>query len=199
MRKQFNIPNTSVTKDGEMYMIKKRQSSSNIFARKSMVKSLMDLMEKKPFSAITITEITAKANVSRMTYYRNYSSKEDIFRGYLDDILYDYYEEALSIPESGDFYDRENMLHCFNFIERNIGFVNSLFNGGLGNILLEGFGEYLTHKWYKGNDKVRYYELESFAGALYNVFIAWARGGRKETPEQMADIMHNIYKKENLI
>lgn len=175
-------------------MLEKRTSASNLFARKCMVTALMQLMKEKPFSAITITEITARAGVSRMTYYRNYSSKEEIFRGYLNDILYEYYSEAEG--SSGNYYDYDNLLHCFNFIRSHIDFVNSLFESGLGNMLLEGFGKYMTSKWYSGDDRVQYYELESFAGALYNVFIAWAQSGKKETPGQLALIMHNIYNKK---
>ena len=174
-------------------MLEKRTSASNLFARKCMVTALMQIMKEKPFSSITITEITQRAGVSRMTYYRNYSSKEEIFKGYLDDILCEYYSESPDNKTRGAFYDFENLLHCFNFIESHMDFVNSLFLGGLGNMLLEGFGRYMTSKWYTGDDIEQYYELESFAGALYNVFIAWAQRGKRENPEQMAAIMHNIY------
>ena len=44
----------------------------------SMCTALILLMETKPYEKITITEITKKAGVSRMAYYRNYESKDDI-------------------------------------------------------------------------------------------------------------------------
>ena len=46
--------------------------------------ALMLLMEQKDFDDITITEIAKKAGVSRMTYYRTYSSKEDILIQYFN-------------------------------------------------------------------------------------------------------------------
>ena len=55
-----------------------------------MVSALMQLLEDKPLSAISVTELTEKAGVSRMTYYRNYQSKEEIFQDYLDDIVDSY-------------------------------------------------------------------------------------------------------------
>ena len=47
--------------------------------------ALIELMKQKPYDRITITDITKKAGVSRMAYYRNYQEKDDIliehFRG----------------------------------------------------------------------------------------------------------------------
>lgn len=42
-------------------------------------------MEKKPFHAVTITDIAQRAGVSRLTFYRNFKSKEAILRQYYDD------------------------------------------------------------------------------------------------------------------
>ena len=50
--------------------------------------ALIELMRHKPYGEITITDITKKAGVSRMAYYRNYQDK--------DDILISHYKEELS-------------------------------------------------------------------------------------------------------
>ena len=50
--------------------------------------ALVELMDKKPYDQITITDITKKAGVSRMAYYRNYKDK--------DDILIEHYRSVLS-------------------------------------------------------------------------------------------------------
>jgi len=44
----------------------------------------MIIMKRKDFNEISITEITQKAGVSRMAFYRNYKSKEDIIINYID-------------------------------------------------------------------------------------------------------------------
>lgn len=43
-----------------------------------MFKALVLLLEQKPYDKISITEIAKRAGVSRMSYYRNYSSKDEI-------------------------------------------------------------------------------------------------------------------------
>lgn len=55
--------------------------------------ALVQLMETKPYEDITITDITKKAGVSRMAYYRNYREK--------DDILIDHLKKTLKNAESG--------------------------------------------------------------------------------------------------
>ncbi len=59
-------------------MAKMDNNTTNRLVRKCIFTSLMQLMEKKDFQQITVTEITGRAGVSRMAYYRNYTSKEDI-------------------------------------------------------------------------------------------------------------------------
>ena len=48
--------------------------NSNFFSRDCMVQALIQLLKTKSLSNITITELTERAGVSRMTYYRNYHS-----------------------------------------------------------------------------------------------------------------------------
>ena len=49
-----------------------------------IVQSLVYLMRKKSFHEIKITEICKKAGVSRLSYYRNFESKEDIVLYYFN-------------------------------------------------------------------------------------------------------------------
>ena len=55
--------------------------------RECIESALIKLMEKKDFAHISITEIITKAGVSRVSYYRNYSSKEDILSKYMQSIV----------------------------------------------------------------------------------------------------------------
>jgi len=53
-----------------------------------MTDALLLLMESKPYDTISVTDITKKAGVSRMAFYRNYEIK--------DDIIDEYFKERLS-------------------------------------------------------------------------------------------------------
>ncbi|MBQ2757073.1 MAG: TetR/AcrR family transcriptional regulator, partial [Clostridia bacterium] len=43
-------------------------------------------MKIRDYDSITITDISKKAGVSRMAYYRNYNSKDDILNKYIEEV-----------------------------------------------------------------------------------------------------------------
>lgn len=55
-----------------------KENSTHSIVVDCIYEALIKLMEKKPYKEITITDITKKAGVSRMAYYRNYQDKDDI-------------------------------------------------------------------------------------------------------------------------
>ena len=56
----------------------KKESPEQQFLKECIADALLLLMKNKPWNSITIIEITNLANVSRVTYYRNFKNKEDI-------------------------------------------------------------------------------------------------------------------------
>jgi len=53
------------------------------FAADCIYEALLQLMRDRPYRQITISDITRRAGVSRMAYYRNYAEKDDILLGHL--------------------------------------------------------------------------------------------------------------------
>ncbi|MDE5631168.1 MAG: TetR/AcrR family transcriptional regulator, partial [Bacilli bacterium] len=51
-----------------------------------IISALFTLMKKKKYEDISITEITNKAGVSRVSFYRNFNSTEDIIKKWIEDI-----------------------------------------------------------------------------------------------------------------
>ena len=60
-----------------------RENSAHRLAIDCIYEALIQLMEKKDYKDITITDITRKAGVSRMAYYRNYADKDEILLRHL--------------------------------------------------------------------------------------------------------------------
>jgi AcrR family transcriptional regulator len=109
-------------------------NSQNQLIRESIFTALMILMERKSFNKITITEIVNKAGVSRMSYYRNYCSKEDIINQYFDEVLEEYME-VISNYEKYDRYHRKYwFITCFKNNER---LIKNLIQSELEFLVLE--------------------------------------------------------------
>ena len=175
-------------------MKKGHPSASNRLARECMVTALMKLLEDRPLSNITISELTAKAGVSRMTFYRNYNSKEDVFARHLQDILEEYRAESVDIHINGQCYSFPHMMHCFQYFNVHRKFLNCLFQSGLSGLFLTALEDYVLSRWQTDpNDPAEYYALRAFSGALFSVYIAWSNRGAKETPEEMAQMLNRYW------
>ena len=169
-------------------------NAANQLARECMVTAFMQLLENKKMSEVTITELTAKAGVSRMTFYRNYTTKEDIFIQHIQDIFALYRQEFQEQELNTDFYDMANTLHCFHYFSVHRAFLNSLFSSGMGHVFLQELTGYILSVWYQeNNSSARYYTLQAFAGSLYNLYIFQAASPVFFSETEAATIIHDIY------
>jgi len=55
-----------------------KRLEANRLVKLRIARALTKLMEKKNFSDITVTEIVQTAGVARASYYRNFTSKEEV-------------------------------------------------------------------------------------------------------------------------
>lgn len=129
--------------------------NSNFFSRDCMVQALIQLLKTKSLSNITITELTERAGVSRMTYYRNYHSLDEIFSSYLKDLVESYRQDVATWPDKGNYNDSRNMLHCYEYFNHYKEFIACLVQTGLGHLLLQALDSYILDTYYtedKGQD-----------------------------------------------
>jgi len=167
-------------------------TSNNQFSKECIAAALIELMKTKEYSSITITEIAKKSGMSRMTYYRNYTSKDDILIQYLDSV-----GEKITeiVTQSNNPYDTETYLTIlFNSlgIESDIGYA--VFKAHLGDLLLDTINKNMMIAFPPSlvNDPDKVYKRYYFGGACYNVFIEWIKNGKKESPEHMAKLLCNF-------
>ena len=76
-----------------MYQLKERKNKNNLFVRSCITEALIELLKKKNFEDISITDIINKAGVSRMGFYRNFATKENVVESYIFDIFVETIEE----------------------------------------------------------------------------------------------------------
>lgn len=60
-----------------------KREELNKIVKDSIAQSIFQLMKRKRFSDITITEIVKKAGVARASFYRNFAYKEDAVSYYI--------------------------------------------------------------------------------------------------------------------
>lgn len=65
----------------------------NTYEKKQITNALLDLLKVKELKNIFISEITSVAQVSRISFYRNYNGKEDIISEYIRQLFYQWMDE----------------------------------------------------------------------------------------------------------
>ncbi len=166
--------------------MKKRVNSANLIVKESIETALIELMEKKSFADITITEIVTKAGVSRVSYYRNYYLKEDVLFSAMDKIAGDWKEQADN--SEGDI--GEKIIRLFE-MERPL--LTLIYKNHLEHLMYNLIRKYcgLSEKI---ESNVSAYLLSLFAGAFFGWCDEWVKRGMQETPEQIVDMLKKFEK-----
>lgn len=169
------------------------KSQSNLIARECIVTALLQLTHEKPLSAITVSELAGKAGVSRVTFYRNYASKEEVLTAELEDLFAAYLEDDRRNERQGIYYDRRHMTHCFTYLYQYRSFMDGLMRCGFGDLFLRRLTNFVWEKWGGSSSAcTERYRLVAFSGLLYNIYTEWVQRNCEETPEQLADIIEHI-------
>lgn len=156
----------------------KESRPTNQIVRESLTEALFQLMERKAFEDISITELTRRAGVGRVSFYRNFDSKEDILVAYLDN----------RAKEWGAAFEQEekpdvvlSLFRHFAGLERPI---KLLYRAGLSHLLLRNIQDCCGPKPMQPN-KLAYWNAW-LAGGLFGWVDEWVKRGMQESPEEMA-------------
>ena len=175
-----------------MYQQIERKNKSNIFVRECITQSLFKLLESKKFEEISITDIITKAGVSRMGFYRNFSSKEEVIESYILEIFVKTVGE-IQRKRSLTFKVTNIMVTTLEVFKEYADTIKLFLDQGLEWLLLKCY--YKAFDFLSPNKKpsrIREYSNQMFIGELFNFEMSWLRSGMKETPQQMARIYYYI-------
>lgn len=135
---------------------------------------------------ITITGITRLAGVSRMAYYRNFSSRLGIIEYYLKEIVWKDIENSLS--EGVSWGSVEYYTQFYRIMKEHKDNMLLLDSNGYSGMILNIFNE--TNELLAGDmpvNSIERFSLYFSAGAAFNSAMVWLRDGCMESPEEMAE------------
>ncbi len=157
--------------------------------KREIISALMKMMAEKPYMDITVTDLINKAGVARASFYRNFSSINDVLDALVDRLSDGVIENVLSGLSCADETKWRDFLinHFKRFLNRKsemaeIRFENLpvLFNRL--NSMIEKKNSSLNHKTIK--DK---YSAVAKTGLINSITWKWMESGAQESPEKMAD------------
>lgn len=157
-------------------------SEKNTFVKNRITETFIKLLEQKRFDEISICEITDCAQVSRNSFYRNYSKKEDILVCYIEQLL----REWGKVFET-DITPTEQWCSLFGHLNEHRDFYTLLSNRGLisllRNALIKTCGPRPEHS------NVEAYAAAFVANALYGWIEEWVKRGMTESAEEMTVLL----------
>ena len=172
----------------------RRKNETNKMAKEYIVTALISLMKKEDYATITITEIAEKAGVSRMAYYRNYTSKDDILNTYIDEVGNSIRTKIMNDVGFNKIYN------YFYAIFEQLGLHGdmgvAICNAHLGEMIRDHIknGMRKTFAAAAGDDEEVNYYVAFLAGAIYSLYVEWLHNGQKTDVAKLADICCRITK-----
>ena len=169
-----------------------------VYKTKNLIfEALFKKMQIKPYHEITIVEITKKADVARLSFYRHFKTKEDIVLYKFREIVgimvrqlntntYNSSKEILGMILGV----MDNYMTIFNVIIKNnlYGLIVQSFSSDIGLITkkLIGIGDSNVHL------------LKFYEGALVNLIVEWIRNEKIISKEEYLDMLDNLFQNQKL-
>lgn len=157
-------------------------------SKKYIAEALIFLMKKKDFNLITNKDITDKAGLSHITYYRKFKSKDEIIKYYLDDITNKFIKEKEVNYNPSHFKDYLITLFSHLKEKEEIGIL--LYKANLIHYIKDEFDKIFQNKAKTTKEK---YNYSFVAGGLYNIYYFWLIDGCKEKPEELANMFIDFF------
>lgn len=160
----------------------------NTMTRECIFTALLLLMEQMPYEDITITDITKKAGVSRMSYYRLYDSKDDILEQRFGEI----YKEGLEQMCRKQVMDKYQFVtELFRTAEKNHVLIEALLHARLHDLVQKNLIQYCTYLAehifrLDMKDQRTDYWIYMVSGKFSMLIARWIEKGMPESPEEMA-------------
>lgn len=175
------------------------QESRNYFAKECLQTALIDLLKDKEFHQISIIELSRRAGVSRMAFYRNYNS--------MIDIVSDCFEKThFGIPAgkiNGKNQYLPDIIRCtFLFFRANKILMTRLVESGNTDIIMRSMEKQFSTTFYSLLSFYGFeskYEISALVGIFYKILIDWVQSGMQEPVETMVIIVYRIMTKFDVV
>ncbi len=158
----------------------------NKYVIKHITDSLLNLLEKKEIEDITISELCDNAGIGRVSFYRNFNSKEDILRAHVNE-LFDGWKSS---------WEKDNKLPLssgigmvFGHFEQHRAFYRLLNERHMVYLLKDVILDMMELK--PDLPKGEAYAKAFAAYSLYGWIEVWFRRGMQESAEEMKQLFQS--------
>lgn len=160
--------------------------------------ALLELMLTKSYMDITVTDVVNKANVARVSFYRNFNSISDVLDYFIDDINKGFIDDILPVLLTND--ERKWREFLFLYLYKLVSTHKKISSMNLANIsiIISKFDnkiQVLEKKMLDYKTINEKYKIAGKFGLINSIAKKWLNNGQKETPEELINCIMSIISK----
>ncbi len=142
----------------------------------SLSEALIQLMEKKPFREINVSELCQRAGVGRVSFYRNYKDMPDILSKTLSKCTDEWWREF--IKYSPEEFTERFWIELLEQYRKNKKLIGLIYKNNLFYIIKDHIFACCGPKPENGNKEALLRAM--LAGMIYGIIDEWIRQGMPE-------------------
>lgn len=154
-------------------------------------KVFIELLQTKELDEISVSNICKRAGLNRTTFYANYTDiygLADAIRNKLEDAVSNLYKDEITQG-----FNSNDYLKLFRHIKDNQIFYQTYFKLGYdNNYKIFRYDTALAREHFQ-NMFIEYH-IEFFKAGITRIIKLWLKGGCKESPEDMFEILKSEYR-----
>lgn len=159
----------NVSKEQRLRGLRAHSEELNRIVRESLSEALLQLMVRKPYPSISVTELCSRAGVSRMAFYCNFATKDEILKNIVVSLqkeLTDRIGSPFRKPVTKQWY-----VGMFGLVQEHADVLKLIFGAGFMNKYLQYVnGIVLRHKDMQEGE---IYLRLLWCGAIVNIMQYW--------------------------
>ncbi|NOU94334.1 TetR family transcriptional regulator [Paenibacillus sp. LMG 31456] len=162
--------------------------------------ALFQIMEKKEYSHISITEIADRAGLARQTFYRNFQGKDEILLNYLEELMKGLWQDL----EETSVINEEILVALFRNWRSNIpsSLIHNIVTKDrkirqlIHKSISDSFDELFVHikkdRKESADDTYRLYAHKSLSATVHLMLIEWTLNDFQMTPEEIGGMVSDL-------
>jgi AcrR family transcriptional regulator len=152
------------------------RKAANEAVRRSITGALVGLLGEKPLDQVGVTEVAAAAGVSRVSFYRNFDSMDDVVLAHMSRVADDVWEGH---PAAGAQEEFRNLLRTFVALRPIAQGLHEANRDALVyRLVREAMGD-------GGPSERGAYGEAAVAGAVFGIYAQWVADGCAATADEL--------------
>lgn len=165
-----------------------RGTKTTEFLKECLSDALIRLMREKPFDKISINEMAEEAGVNRSTWFRNFTSKNEVLTFKFVQLWNRWADERAIAVRNRFTLDNAKDFFQFNYEIKHI--LQVVYAANMQSAVYDAFYQVMAPQY--GANAKECYQARFYSYALFGLLDEWVRRGFKETPEEMVSIFFEI-------